>query len=169
MISTVEIESAIRQFQGIEEQRTVNKGIIPLAKELNLPLVATNDVHYLRDTDAHPHDVLLCIGTGKGFNDPKRLRYEAKQFFLKTADDMAATFKDYPEAIANTVKIAERCNVKLGSGENYLPDFDVPPAISKTAHGVKQGNVTRAPSLRRFLTGSPKKRAHPVAEVVIGF
>ena len=67
------------------------------------------------------HDVLLCIGTGKGFNDPKRLRYDAKQFFLKTAAEMADTFKDYPDALANTMRIAERCNVKLPSGENFLP------------------------------------------------
>src|SRR5579872_5254175 len=85
------------QWHGIEEQRIVNSGIPAIAKDLKLPLVCTNDVHYLRDTDAHPHDVLLCIGTGKGFNDPKRLRYEAKQFFLKTPEEMWATFGDFPE------------------------------------------------------------------------
>src|SRR6476660_2096788 len=94
------------QWHGIEEQRAVNSGLPAIARDLNLPLVCTNDVHYLRDTDAHPHDVLICIGTGKGFNDPKRLRYDAKQFFLKNADQMADTFKDYPDAVANTVRIA---------------------------------------------------------------
>src|SRR5262245_26741125 len=77
------------QWHGIEEQRRVNGGLPQLARELGLPLVCTNDVHYLRSTDAHPHDVLLCIGTGKSFNDPKRLRYEARQFFLKTPEEMA--------------------------------------------------------------------------------
>jgi DNA polymerase-3 subunit alpha len=69
------------QWHGIEEQRLVNTGIPAIARDLNLPMVCTNDVHYLRESDAHPHDVLLCIGTGKGFSDPKRLRYDAKQFY----------------------------------------------------------------------------------------
>jgi DNA polymerase-3 subunit alpha len=73
------------QYQGIEEQKIVNKGLIPLARELELPLVATNDVHYLRQGDYQPHDILLCIGTGKTVNDAQRLRYTGDQFFLKTA------------------------------------------------------------------------------------
>src|SRR5256885_12404569 len=108
------------QWHGIEEQRIVNSGIPAIARDLNLNLVCTNDVHYLRESDAHPHDVLLCIGTGKGFNDPKRLRYDAKQFFLKTAAEMARTFSEFPQALANTVRIAERCDVNLPHGENFL-------------------------------------------------
>jgi len=93
-------------------------------------MVCTNDVHYLRESDAHPHDVLLCIGTGKGFNDPKRLRYDARQFFLKTAEEMAEVFKDFPDALASTMRIAERCNVTIGEGESYLPNFEVPPGFT---------------------------------------
>src|SRR5512134_3301403 len=78
------------QWHGIEEQRTVNGALPAMARDLGLPLICTNDVHYLRETDDHPHDVLLCIGTGKAFSDQKRLRYEAQQFFLKTAAEMAA-------------------------------------------------------------------------------
>src|SRR5678809_698028 len=118
------------QWHGIEEQRIVNSGLPALARDLNLPLVCTNDVHYLREADAHPHDVLLCIGTGKAFSDPKRLRYDAKQFFLKTAAEMAEVFKDFPDAVANTMRIAERCNVRLQEGTNYLPNFDVPPGFT---------------------------------------
>src|SRR5216110_2673590 len=91
------------QWHGIDEQRIVNGGIPAMARDLGLGLVCTNDVHYLRESDHHPHDVLLCIGTGKAFSDPKRLRYEARQFFLKTPDEMAAVFKDYPAALQNTV------------------------------------------------------------------
>jgi len=141
------------QWHGIEDQRTVNTGLPALARDLNLPLVCTNDVHYLRDSDAHAHDVLLCIGTGKGFNDPKRLRYDAKQFFLKTAEEMAETFKDYPDALANTVRIGERCNVKLGSGENYLPDFDVPPGFTVDSyfdHVSREGFAARLPRLQQL-------------------
>src|SRR6266478_9119491 len=104
------------QWHGIEDQRVVNAGLPAIARDLNLPLICTNDVHYLRETDAHPHDILLCIGTGKAFSDPKRLRYDARQFFLKTAEEMAAAFKDHPEALANTARIAERCAVRLPEG-----------------------------------------------------
>jgi len=115
------------QYQGIEEQKIVNTGLIPLARELNLPLVCTNDVHYLKDTDQRPHDILLCIGTGKNISDERRLRYHGDQFFLKTAEEMARVFGDHPDALANTMRIAERCNVTLPKGAAHLPDFQVPP------------------------------------------
>jgi DNA polymerase-3 subunit alpha len=118
------------QWHGIEEQRTVNSGLPAIARDLKLPLICTNDVHYLRETDAHPHDILLCIGTGKAFSDPKRLRYDAKQFFLKTPEEMAAAFQDFPDALQNTVRVAERCQVKLEEGKNYLPNFDVPAGFT---------------------------------------
>src|SRR3989449_9573798 len=114
------------QWHGIEDQRVVNTGLPGLARDLKLPLVCTNDVHYLRESDAHPHDVLLCIGTGKAFTDPKRLRYESRNFFLKTAEQMAEAFSDHPDALANTVRIAERCDVTLADNESFLPNFDVP-------------------------------------------
>ncbi len=141
------------QWHGIDEQRIVNAGIPAIANDLGLGLVCTNDVHYLRDSDAHPHDILLCIGTGKAFSDPKRLRYEARQFFLKTAEEMAATFKDYPGALANTARIAERCNVTLPEGENHLPNFDVPAGYTLDEyfeHVVRQGFDDRLPRLKQL-------------------
>src|SRR3954466_6052524 len=141
------------QWHGIEEQRVVNTGIPGIARDLGLNLVCTNDVHYLRESDHHPHDVLLCIGTGKGFNDPKRLRYDAKQFFLKTAEEMAEVFKDHPGALANTMRIAERCNVTLAEGENYLPNFDVPPGFSVDSyfeHVARGGFTERLTRLRQL-------------------
>jgi DNA polymerase-3 subunit alpha len=141
------------QWHGIEEQRAVNSGLPGIARELNLPLVCTNDVHYLRDSDAHAHDVLLCIGTGKAFSDTKRLRYAASQFFLKTAAEMAATFGDYPEALQNTLRIAERCNVTLPSGKNHLPTFAVPPGFTTDTyfeHIVKEGFKERLPRLQQL-------------------
>jgi DNA polymerase-3 subunit alpha len=143
------------QWHGIDEQRVVNSGIPAIAKDLGLGLVCTNDVHYLRESDAHPHDVLLCIGTGKAFSDPKRLRYEARQFFLKTAAEMAAAFQDFPHALANTVRIAERCNVRLGEGQNYLPNFDVPSGFTLDdyfEHVVRDGFAQRLPRLRQLAT-----------------
>ena len=141
------------QWHGIEEQRVVNGGMPAIARDLKLPLVCTNDVHYLRAGDAHPHDVLLCIGTGKAFSDPKRLRYDAKQFFLKTADEMAEAFRDFPDALANTVRIAERCDVRLGEGENFLPNFDVPAPFTLDdyfEHVTRQGFNERLSRLKQL-------------------
>jgi DNA polymerase III subunit alpha len=141
------------QWHGIEEQRLVNSGLPAIAKDLGLPMICTNDVHYLQAADAHPHDILLCIGTAKAFSDPKRLRYDAKQFFLKTADEMAEVFKDYPDALANTMRIAERCNVKLAEGENFLPDFDVPIGFTVDSyfeHVAREGFAQRLPRLQQL-------------------
>src|SRR5919202_1609700 len=141
------------QYQGIEEQKVVNRGLIPLARELNLPLVVTNDVHYLRQGDYQPHDILLCIGTGKTVNDAQRLRYTGDQFFLKTPEQMAAVFKDHLDALSRTVRIAERCNVDLSFQENYLPNFDVPAGFTLDdyfEHVVRQGFEMRLPRLREL-------------------
>ena len=141
------------QWHGIEAQRAVNRGLPAIARDLGLPLVCTNDVHYVREDDAHPHDVLLCIGTGKAFNDPKRLRYEARQFFLKTPAEMAAVFSDYPEALQNTVRIAERCHVVLEKGANHLPNFDVPPEFTLDEyfeHIAREGFKERLPRLQQL-------------------
>jgi DNA polymerase-3 subunit alpha len=141
------------QWHGIDEQRKVNAGLPAIARDLNLPLVCTNDVHYLRAADAHAHDILLCIGTGKAFSDPKRLRYEATQFFLKTPEEMRAAFAEHPDALANTLRIAERCHVTLPEGENHLPNFEVPPPFALDEyfeHVVREGFAARLPRLRQL-------------------
>ena len=137
------------QYQGIDEQRVVNVGLAPIARDLNLPLVCTNDVHYLKNSDHRPHDVLLCIGTGKTVNDTDRLRYHGDQFYLKTAQEMAAVFGDFPEAMANTVRIAERCHVDLSETVNYLPNFDVPAGFTLDEYFeqiVREGFEYRLPA-----------------------
>src|SRR6266508_3336839 len=141
------------QWHGIDDQRVVNKGLPAIARDLQLPLVCTNDVHYLREADAHPHDVLLCIGTGNAFSDPKRLRYEARQFFLKSPEEMAVVFKEFPDALANTVRIAERCDVELETGQNCLPNFDVPAGFTLDDyfdHVVRAGFQERLVRLRQL-------------------
>jgi len=152
------------QYQGIEEQLIVNRGLLPIARDLNMPLVATNDVHYLKETDQHPHDILLCIGTGKNASDEKRLRYHGDQFFLKTVAEMEKVFGDHPDAMSSTVRIAERCQVDIPRNVNHLPDFDVPPGFTTDTyfeHTVRQGFAERMPrweamlgrgELRRTLT-----------------
>ncbi len=110
---------------GIDVQKRVNDGIIELAKKNDLPLIATNDCHYLRESDHTMHDVLLCIQTGKTVNEEKRLRY-VNQFYMKTPDDMIAKFGHLNGAIGNTIEIAERCNGKIATGQKLLPKFHPP-------------------------------------------
>jgi DNA polymerase-3 subunit alpha len=141
------------QYQGIEDQKVVNRGLVPLARELNLPLVATNDVHYLRQGDYQPHDILLCIGTGKTVNDAQRLRYTGDQFFLKTAEQMAGVFAGYDEALTNTLRIAERCNVTIPTGQNHLPSFSVPEGFTLERyfeHVAREGFAQRLGRLRQL-------------------
>ncbi len=141
------------QYQGIEEQKVVNRGLIPLARELNLPLVATNDVHYLRQGDHQPHDILLCIGSGKTVTDEKRLRYTGDQFFLKTAEQMAGVFHGHEDALKNTLLVAERCNVQIPKGANHLPSFAVPDGLTLDGyfeHVAREGFAQRLPRLQQL-------------------
>lgn len=103
-----------------------NEGIIAFAKKLNIPLVVTQDIHYARSEDADYHDILLAVQTGNTINDANRLSMKVDDFSLKPGEEMAEAFKDLPEAVENTVKIAERCNVKLDLGKNRLPKFALP-------------------------------------------
>ena len=143
------------QDQGIPEQRPVNAGLIRVGRALDLPLVCTNDVHYLHRSDAKPHDILLCIGTGKTVGDPDRMRYFGEEFYLKSADEMAALFSETPEALASTLRIAERCAVNLDRSGHHLPTFEVPPALTLNeyfAQVVQQGFERRLPQLEAAST-----------------
>ena len=153
------------QYQGIPEQRVVNTGLVTLSRELDIPLVCTNDVHYLKQDDHRPHDVLLCIGTGKNIDDENRLRYHGDRFYLKTPDEMAAVFGAYPDALKNTVAIAERCDVELAKGQSHLPDFDVPEGYTVDGyfeHIAREGFKTRLEGLRQRSEQNTLK--HPIAE-----
>ena len=98
---------------GLTEQPPVNASLRELSKELGIPLVATNDLHYVRKEDASVQDVLLCIQTGKTIKEENRMRFESQEFYLKSAAEMAAVFPDDPDALRQTVEIAERCQVGL--------------------------------------------------------
>src|SRR6185503_494228 len=99
------------QNHGIAEQAKVNRHLIQWAKEFGLKLVATNDVHYVERGNSHAHDCLICIGTQTTLNDTKRMHYEQEQFFLRSADEMRTLFAETPEALLNTVEVAEKCNL----------------------------------------------------------
>ena len=115
------------QNNGIQEQVLANQKLIRLAKKLDIPLVATNDAHYLKREDAYNHEVLLCIQTGKRMSDADRMRFETDELYVKSPEEMIEYFKAFPEAIENTVKIAEKCNVEFEFGHTILPNYDVPP------------------------------------------
>jgi len=111
-------------------QHQVNRGLLEVAKSLNIPFVATNDVHYTKRSHAEAHDVLLCIQTGKKVEEKNRLRFETEEFYLKSVDELEPRFREFPNAIDNTLAIAERCNIKLSLGEQFhLPVYPVPDGV----------------------------------------
>jgi len=114
------------QENKIPEQKTVNAGLLQLSRDLGLPVVATNDCHYLKREDAKAHEVLLCIQTGKSLKDADRMRFSTEEFFFRSAEEMEALFSYCPEALENTVEIAERCNLDLKLGRLQFPQFQVP-------------------------------------------
>ncbi len=122
------------QYQQLAEQRGLNRNLAKLAAECSVPLVATNDVHYLNREDAEAHDALLCIQTGKTVEDTNRMRFSTSEFFLKTPAEMGEIFFDYPEALENTLKIAERCNVQLELGQLHMPKFQLPAGVTPENH-----------------------------------
>ncbi|MCD5401935.1 DNA polymerase III subunit alpha, partial [candidate division NPL-UPA2 bacterium] len=111
--------------QGVEGQEKVIKELINIGRDLSLPLVATNDCHYLNKEDSQVHDVLLCIQTGKTVDDPKRMKFSTDEFYFKSPEEMRTLFADIPEAISRTVEIAECCNLKLTFGQSHFPRFKV--------------------------------------------
>ncbi len=119
------------QRHGIPEQDRVNAELIRMAADLRLPLVATNDAHYLNCDDHGPHEALLCVGTGTTLNDPKRFRFTGQGFYLKSGQEMAELFHDHPSAISNTMEIAERCKVEIDMGQIHLPEFQVPAGTTR--------------------------------------
>jgi DNA polymerase-3 subunit alpha len=118
------------QYHDLEFQKTINQGIVHLHQRLGVPLVATNDVHYVTERQAYAHEVLLCVQTQTTMNDPKRMRMESHQFYLKSPKQMYALFGEYPGAVSNTLAIAERCNLELVFGRPHLPRFETPDGLS---------------------------------------
>ena len=122
------------QDHGIPEQTPVNQGILRIARETGLPLVATNDAHYLRKEDAKMQDIMLCIQTGKTVNDANRMKFQTDEFYLKSEEQMRQLFPSCPEAIDNTARIAERCNLDFVFHEYHLPSFPVPAGYTDQSY-----------------------------------
>jgi DNA polymerase-3 subunit alpha len=139
------------QDQGLEMEHRIHPGLFQLEKDLGLPLVATNDSHYLCEEDAHAQDVMLCIQTGKSIQDTNRMKFEGTQFFVKSHDEMSRVFKDAPEVLSRTLDIAERCSLRLDKIPNPFPDFEVPAGFtidSYFEHIARQGFARRMETLR---------------------
>ena len=115
------------QDQGLDDEKKINGDLHRLARELDIPLVATNDSHYLCGEDSHAHDVMLCVQTGAKIHETNRFKFDSDQFFVKSADEMARLFQDSPDVLERTMEIAERCNLKLHAVETPFPEFAVPP------------------------------------------
>ena len=125
------------QDHGIREQAIVNQGVLRLHQETGIPMVCTNDAHYLRKEDAEAHDVLLCIQTGKTLDDENRMRYEPRNFYLRSEAEMEDLFADYEGAIENTQKIADLCNLEFTFGKYHLPEFQLPPGYDSFTYMKK--------------------------------
>ncbi|MDD4563135.1 MAG: DNA polymerase III subunit alpha, partial [Syntrophomonadaceae bacterium] len=122
------------QDHGLEEEKQVIPGLYQISDETGIPLVASNDIHYLQKKDAAVHDVLLCIQTGTVVSDPQRMRFPGSEFYMKSASEMQALFPDRSELIENSLRIAEECNVDFSFGEFHLPYFDIPAGYSDESY-----------------------------------
>jgi DNA polymerase-3 subunit alpha len=139
------------QDQGLEQEHRIHPGLFRLEKDLGLPLVATNDSHYLCEDDAHAQDVMLCIQTGKSIQDTNRMKFQGSDFYVKSFDQMFRVFKDSPEVLTRTLDIAERCSLRLEKVSNPFPEFVVPPEYTLDSyfeHVTRQGFARRLEVLR---------------------
>ena len=148
------------QDQGLEMEHRIHPDLFRLEKDLGLPLVATNDSHYLCEDDAHAQDVMVCIQTGKSINDTNRMKFQGSGFYVKNRDEMFQVFKDAPDVLSRTLGIAERCNLRLEKVGNPFPHFDVPAGYTLDSyfeHVTREGFARRLEVLReQERQGSPE-------------
>src|SRR5438094_1401164 len=141
------------QDQGLEREHHIHPGLFRLEKDLGLPLVATNDSHYLCEDDAHAQDVMVCIQTGKSIQEPNRMKFEGTGFYVKSHDEMYRVFKDSPDVLLRTLAIAERCSMRLEKVKNPFPHFDVPDGYTLDSyfeHVTREGFARRLEALREL-------------------
>src|ERR1700721_132708 len=153
------------QDQGMEIESRINRDLVRLSRETGIPLVATNDTHYLTHSDAHAQEVLMCIQTGKTMSDTQRMKFATDQFYFKTAEERAHVFRELADAVTRTVAIAERCNVKIQRVSNPFPELKVPEGHTTDSYFervVREGFTPRAPQIER-LTKEGRLR-HPLTD-----
>ena len=152
---------------NIDIEKRTFADLIKLGKELNMPLLATNDLHYTHHDDSSAHEVLLCIQSGSTLADPKRFKFENSEFYLKSAKQMRELFKDFPESCDNTLLIAERCNTTMREGENLLPQFPVPNNESEDSWLIKQANIGLAKKMDGKIPADYQERLDFELDVMI--
>ncbi len=153
------------QDQGLEMEHRIHPHLFRLEKDLGLPLVATNDSHYLCEDDAHAQDVMVCIQTGKSIQDPNRMKFQGSQFYVKSHDEMYQVFKDSPDVLAHTLAIAERCNLRLDKVSNPFPHFDVPDGYTLDSYFeqvTREGFALRMEAIRGLSAAGKLK--HGISE-----
>src|SRR6476660_3921808 len=153
------------QDQGLEQEHRIHSNLFRLEKDLGLPMVATNDSHYLCEDDAHAQDVMVCIQTGKSIQDPNRMKFQGTGFYVKSHEEMYQVFKDAPDVLSRTLAIAERCHVKLEKVSNPFPRFDVPEGYTLDSyfeHVTRQGFAQRSEML--YWLQSQNKLKHTLAD-----
>src|SRR5580658_4010882 len=153
------------QDQGLEMEHRIHPGLFRLEKELGMPMVATNDSHYLCEDDAHAQDVMLCIQTGKSIQDTNRMKFQGTDFYVKSHDEMFRVFKDAPDVLSRTLAIAERCSTRLEKVSNPFPHFDVPAGYTLDSyfeHVTREGFARRLEVLRSLQAQGRVK--HSIAE-----
>jgi DNA polymerase-3 subunit alpha len=153
------------QDQGLEMEHRIHPNLFQLEKDLGIPMVATNDSHYLCEDDAHAQDVMVCIQTGKSIQDANRMKFQGNQFFVKSHDEMYQVFKDAPAVLTRTLAIAERCNLRLDKVGNPFPHFDVPAGYTLDSyfeHVTREGFAQRMDAIRGLFAAG--KLRHGIAE-----
>ena len=155
-------EQGITTDNGLT-QADLNKELALIAREKGLPLVGTNDIHYVHAEDAKTQDMLLCIATGKVLDDTQRMRFSCDRFYMRTEEEMAEALSEYPEAISNTAEVAERCNVELEFGKLILPVFDVPERLA----GMDEHEALDVLLEEKCLEGLGKRYEDPVPDVAL--
>ena len=146
------------QKNGLAEQDKANEGIVRIARELGRPLVGTGDVHYLRREDYHHHAALLCVQTKSTLSQPK-IRFETNEFYLRSSEEMAQAFAEWPEAVATTLEIAERCDVELELGRQLIPRYTTPAGQSEGEYLRALVDAGPARALRRSAAGRARSSA----------
>jgi len=152
---------------GLQIETAFRLDLMKIAKTLDLPLIATNDLHYVRASDADSHDVLLCIGTRTTMDDPKRFRFDARDFYLKSAEEMRKVWHELPEAVSNTLLIAERCEVEFAEGANLMPQFPVPDGESEESWLVKEVELGLAKRYKGEIPDNVRKQAEYEVGVIM--
>ena len=118
------------QANGLEHQRVANSGLLEIAKKMDIPLAGTNDCHYLKKEDFRPHELMLCLQTGKTISDPNRMKFDTDQLYVKSTEEVSAAFIEFPDAVANTCRIADNCDLQLALNKTHLPQYKVPEGFT---------------------------------------